>query len=154
MQQPDVDDLSHIIQQPGESARKFWTQFLTKKNQIVNCPDAEALAAFKNNIHDEWLARHLGQEKPKSMAALTTLMTRFCAGEDSWLARSSTTPHSGTSDARDNNGKPRRNRHKIWNNGDSTEDTAATLDSADLSPISGKSHSKEIIRDRPVWTTY
>ena len=57
---PDADDLSHIIQQPEESARQFWTRFLTKKNQIVDCPDAEALAAFKHNIRDEWLARHLG----------------------------------------------------------------------------------------------
>ena len=88
---PDVDDLSHIVQQPRESAKKFWTRFLTKKNQIVDCPDAEALAAFKHSIRDEWLARHLGQEKPKSMAALTALMTRFCAGEDSWLARSNNT---------------------------------------------------------------
>ena len=28
---PDADDLSHIIQQPGESARKLWTRFLIKK---------------------------------------------------------------------------------------------------------------------------
>ena len=84
----DVDDQSHIIQQPGESARKLWNRFLTKKNQIVDCPDAEALAAFKHSVRDEWLARHLGQEKPRTMAALTSLMTRFCAGEDSWLARS------------------------------------------------------------------
>ena len=28
---PDADDLSHIIQQPEESARQFWTRFLTKK---------------------------------------------------------------------------------------------------------------------------
>src|SRR4051812_48687369 len=41
---PDADDLSHIIQQPKESARQYWTRFLTKKNQIVDCPDAEALA--------------------------------------------------------------------------------------------------------------
>ena len=81
---PDVNDLSHIVQQPGESARKFWTRFLTKKNQIVECPDAKALAAFKHSICDEWLTRHLGQEKPKSMAALTALMTRFCVGEDGW----------------------------------------------------------------------
>ena len=33
---PDADDLSHIVQQLGESARKFWTRFLTKKNQIVD----------------------------------------------------------------------------------------------------------------------
>ena len=53
---PDADDLSHIVQQPEESARKFWNRFLTKKNQIVDCPDAEALAAFKHSIRDEWLA--------------------------------------------------------------------------------------------------
>ena len=88
MRPQDADGLSHIIQQPEESARQFWTRFLTKKKQIVDCPDAEALAAFKHNIRDEWLARHLGQEKLKSMAALTSLMTRFYAGEDSWLARS------------------------------------------------------------------
>ena len=28
---PDADDLSHIIQQPKESSRQFWTRFLTKK---------------------------------------------------------------------------------------------------------------------------
>ena len=57
---PDADDLSHITQQPGESARKLWNRFLTKKNQIVDCPDAEAIAAFKHSVRDEWLARHLG----------------------------------------------------------------------------------------------
>ena len=58
------------------------------------------------------------------MAALTALMTHFCASEDSWLARSSTTLiNSSVSDVRDNNGKPRRNRHKRRNNGDSSEDT-------------------------------
>ena len=106
MRPPDADDLSHITQQPGESARQFWTQFLTKKNQIVDCPDAEALAAFKHNIHDEWLACHLGQEKPKSMAALTTLMARFWTGEDSWLAHSNNTSRDpDTSDTKDVNGR-------------------------------------------------
>ena len=31
---PDADDLSLIVQQPGESVRKLWTRFLVKKNQI------------------------------------------------------------------------------------------------------------------------
>ena len=61
---PDADDLSHITQQPGESSRKLWNRFLTKKNQIVDCPDAEALAAFKHNIRDKWLARHLARKNP------------------------------------------------------------------------------------------
>ena len=58
---PDADDLSHIIQKPRESARKLCNRFLTKKNQIVDCPDDEALVAFKHNVRDEWLARRLGQ---------------------------------------------------------------------------------------------
>ena len=121
---PDADDLSHIVQQPVESARKFWTRFLTKKNQIIDCSNSKALAAFKHSIHDKCLARHLGQEKPKSMAALTTLMTRFCAGEDNWLARSSSTSGKpGASNARDSNDKPRRNRFNRQNNGDNAKDT-------------------------------
>ena len=43
------------------------------------------------------------------MAALTSLMTRFCAGEDSWLARSSTSDPN-TSEPRDGNEKPHRNK--------------------------------------------
>ena len=53
---PDIDDLIHVIQQPGESAWQFWNRFLTKKNQIVDCPDAKAIAAFKHSIRDECLA--------------------------------------------------------------------------------------------------
>ena len=98
-----------------------------KKNQIVDCPDAEALVAFKHSVRDEWLARHLGQEKPRTMAALTSLMTRFCAGEDSWLARSGTS-NPGTSEVRDGNGKPRRNKSKRRNNEDSPDNTAANAE--------------------------
>ena len=152
---PDTDGLSHIVQQPGESARKFWTRFLIKKNQIVDCPDTEALAAFKHSIRDEWLARHLGREKPKSMAALIALMTRFCAGEDSWLARSNNiSKNHGTSDTKDTNGRPRRNRHKRRNNGDNAEARQSMPDSGDLSPFLGRSRSKRTIQAHPAWTAY
>ena len=58
------------------------------------------------------------------MAALTALMTRFCAGEDSWLARSTnTTNEMGPSEAKHNTDKLRRNRHKRRSNGDNTDDT-------------------------------
>ena len=59
------------------------------------------------------------------MAALTTLMTRFCAGEDSWLARSNNTASKpGTSEARDSNGKPRCNKHKRRKYGENAKNTA------------------------------
>ena len=54
------------------------------------------------------------------MAALTSLVTRFCVGEDSWLARSGTSD-PGTSEVIDGNGKPRRNKNKRQNNGDSPD---------------------------------
>ena len=129
MRPPDVDDLSHIIKQPEESARQFWTRFLTKKNKIVDYPDAEALAAFNHKIRDEWLAWHLGQEKPKSMAALTTLMTRFCVGEYSWLAHSNNiSKNHGTSDTKDGNSRSRCNKHKRRINSDNTEDMAVNAE--------------------------
>ena len=59
------------------------------------------------------------------MAALTTLMTRFCAGEDSRLARSNNmTKNPGSSDTRDISGRSRRNKQKRRINGDNSEDTA------------------------------
>ena len=80
--------------------------------------------SFKHSIRDEWLARHLGQEKPRTMAALTSLMTRFCVGEDSWLARCSSSNPS-TSEVRDGNEKSRRNsNNKHRNKRDNMKSTA------------------------------
>ena len=56
------------------------------------------------------------------MAALTSLMTRFCVGEDSWLARKGTSDPS-TSEIRDGNGKPRRNKNKRRNKEESPDNT-------------------------------
>ena len=59
------------------------------------------------------------------MTALTALMTRFCAGEDSWLARrSNNASDPGTFKVRDGNGKPRRSKHKHRNDNERTHDTA------------------------------
>ena len=148
-----ADDLSHIVQEPGESARELWTRFLVKKNQIVDCLDAEALAAFKHSVWDEWLACHLGQEKPKSIAALTALMTRFCAGEDSWLARrSNSASDPGTSEVRDGTGKPRRNEDKRRNNNAGTQDTMvnAGFSGSKTGPVNGRSHLRQTDMVHPV----
>ena len=56
------------------------------------------------------------------MAALTNLMTRFCAGEDSWLARKGTNNPS-TSEIRDGNGKPRHNKNKRQNKDENPDNT-------------------------------
>ena len=111
--------------------------------------------SLPSNIRDEWLARHLGQEKPKSMAALTSLMTRFCAGEDSWLARSNNlSKNAGSPDTKDRNGRSRRNKKKRRINDDNNEDTAFNAEFRGPKPINGRSHSKEPLQARPIWTEY
>ena len=59
------------------------------------------------------------------MEALTALMTRFCAGEDSWLARSNNiSKNHGTSDTKHGNSRSRHNKQKLRINSKNTEDTA------------------------------
>ena len=121
----------------------------------MDCLDAEALAAFKHNIRDEWLTRHLGQEKPKSMAALTTLMTRICAARIAgWLAATThqeilviqmpkiaTASHVATDTSATTRATTQKTRQSM-------------PDSVALNPVSGKSRSRKAIRARPSWTAY
>ena len=145
---PDADDLSHIIQQPEESICKLWNRFLTKKNHIVDCLDAEALAAFKHSICDEWLARHLGQEKPRTMAALTSLMTAFAQVRTAgWpIEAPATQAHpklgmaTGSHGAIKTNGKTRK---RVRTTQQSTPDLGA------LGPVNERSHLKAAKRDHP-----
>ena len=83
------------------------------------------------------------------MAALTSLMTRFCVGEDSWLARKGTSDPS-TSEIRDGNGKPWRNKNKRQNKEESPDNTRLMPDSGALDLTSKISHIKAVKRDRPV----
>src|SRR3954468_19320013 len=70
------------------------------------------------------MARHTPRPgKAKNNGALTSLLTRFCAGEDSWLARCSHSDPS-TSEIRDGNGKPRRNKDRRRIKGKSPKSTA------------------------------
>ena len=59
------------------------------------------------------------------MTTLTALMTRFCAGEDSWLTRrSNSASNQGTSESRDGNGKPRGRKNNSRNDNERSGDTA------------------------------
>ena len=89
------------------------------------------------------------------MAALTALMTRFCAGEDRWLAR------SNKNEANLAPLKPEIATASPDATGTSVKTTVTTpmirrsmLDSVALSPVSGRSHSKRAIQAHPAWTAY
>lgn len=106
----DVDDLALIKQKPGESICKFWTRFLKKKNEIDDCDDAEALAACRNNINDDWLSRDFRHYRSKTMATHMVMMTKFCVSEDDWLTKKKGhSDDSGTSEVLSSNKNPRQN---------------------------------------------
>ena len=116
----------------------------------MDYPYAEALAAFKHSVRDEWLARHLGQEKPKSMLALTALMTRFCAGETTGSLVEATTPairgllKSETAMA----SHDEANTSIVM----IMKDHATHRSTPDLAipdPVNGKSHSRRTEKDHP-----
>ena len=73
------------------------------------------------------------------MAALTTLMTRFCVGEDNWLARSNNiSKNHGTLDTKDGNGRSRCNKHKHRINNNNTEDMAVNAGFRGSKPVQRK----------------
>lgn len=83
---------------------------MKKKNEIVDCNDVEATTTFKHDTDDESLFRDFGHFKPKTMPDLMEMMTRFCAGEDTRLAKKRAVEKTpGSSDTKDGNGKSRRN---------------------------------------------
>ena len=89
------------------------------------------------------------------MEALTSLMTRFCAGEDSWLARSNNlSKNAGSSDTKDRNDRLRRNKNKRCINGDSNEDTAVNAGFRGSKPGQWKKPFKRTTPARPIWTEY
>ena len=84
------------------------------------------------------------------MLALIALMTRFCAGEDNRLARrSNSASDPGTSEVRDGNGKPRRNKNKRRNNNEDMQDTAVNAGFSNPKLGQQKSYSRGIETDHP-----
>ena len=73
------------------------------------------------------------------MATLTSLVVHFSAVEDSWLAHS--TSHSnnaGTSEVRDGNEKPRRNRNKRRHKGNGSDADEAIANAGFGNPRNGQ----------------
>jgi len=73
------------------------------------------------------------------MTSLTALMTHFCAGEDSWLARrSNSASDSGTSEIRDGNDRPRRSKHNSRNDNERSRDTEVNAGFSNRKPSQRK----------------
>ena len=82
------------------------------------------------------------------MAALTSLMTRFCAGEDSWLARSGTSD-PGTSKSEMATGSRDAIKTSVETMKTAQITRRSMPDSGALDPVNGKRYLKAAEMDRP-----
>ena len=78
----DIWDLAYVTQKPKEIVRQFWMRFLFVKNKIPDCCDAEALAAFRFNCHDEGISNALAQRHVITFPELLYIVSRYCVMED------------------------------------------------------------------------
>ena len=82
-------------------------------------------------------------------------MTRFCAGEDRWLARSNNLDkNSGNPDIKDRSGRSRCNKQKRRINGDNAEDTSVNAGFKGYKSGQRKKPFKKNTQAHPVWTEY
>ena len=58
---PDVWDLAYVKQLTGETVRQFWIRFLTIKDKLPSCRDAEVIATFRYNCNDDGLLNALAR---------------------------------------------------------------------------------------------
>lgn len=111
IQPADINDLACMKQGKKQSLHSYWTCFPKRKNEIIDCNDAEAIAAFRHGADDEFLSHDFSHFKPKTMLELMEMMTRFCACEDAWLTKKKgRTEDPGPSEKKDGNGKSWKNR--------------------------------------------
>lgn len=61
--------------------------FLSKKNEIPDCQDSEALVAFRLDIREEQVTMDIDRQRLRMFAALCELMANYCAMEDAWPAQ-------------------------------------------------------------------
>ena len=56
----NIRDLALVVQKTNEMTRQFQTRFYVRtKNEILDCTDQEAIAAFHHNVYDEGIRREI-----------------------------------------------------------------------------------------------
>ena len=61
-------------------------RFLSRKNKIPYCCDAEALAALRFNCRDEGISNALAQRCIGTFPELSDIVSRYCVMKNAWLA--------------------------------------------------------------------
>ena len=78
---PDINDLSHIRQQPHETVHHYWARFLLVMNKVKDCREEDAVSFFCNNCTDKGILNALSRRDISRFADLASIVRKYCAME-------------------------------------------------------------------------
>ena len=71
---PDINDLSHIRQEPHEIVHHYWARFLLVMNKVKDCREEDAVSFFCNNCTDKGILNAISRRDISCFAALASIV--------------------------------------------------------------------------------
>ena len=82
--QPDINDLSHIRQEPHEIVHHYWARFLLVMNKVKDYHEEDAASFFCNNCTDKGIPKAISRHDISRFADLASIVRKYCAMESAW----------------------------------------------------------------------
>src|SRR4051812_21825458 len=81
---PDINDLSHIRQEPQETVHHYWARFLLVMNKVKDCHEEDGISFFCNNCTDKGILNDISRHDIARFADLAAIVREYCAMESAW----------------------------------------------------------------------
>ena len=81
---PDINNLSHIRQEPQETVHHYWARFLLVMNKVKDCREEDAISFFRNNCTDKGILNAISRRDIAHFADLAAIVRKYCAMESAW----------------------------------------------------------------------
>ena len=78
---PDINDLSHIRQEPQETIHHYWARFLLVMNKVKDCREEDTILFFCNNCTDKGIVNAISRHDIAHFADLAAIVQKYCAME-------------------------------------------------------------------------
>ena len=81
---PDINDLSHIRQEPHEIVHHYRARFLLVMNKIKDCREEDAVSFFRNNCTDKGILNAISRCDISRFADFASIVRKYCEMESAW----------------------------------------------------------------------
>ena len=81
---PDINNLSHIRQEPQETVHHYWARFLLVMNKVKDCREEDAISFFCKNCTDRGILNAISRCDISHIADFAAIVQKYCAMESAW----------------------------------------------------------------------